>query len=487
MDQFSKEKLEPGKAIAESRRIYQEHMRALLTEYIGIPNLSPEFDPRDPKGHTERAVQLFVRYAEEQKKFFRNEGKDVKISVERRPGGSPLILITAPGDLPGNTLIYGHLDKQPPGEGWSEGLGPYTPVEKDGKLYGRGAADDGYALPASLASIRILDQQGVPRPTCTVIIESGEESGSPDMPFYLDLIEKRLEERKIERPTTVICLDSGAGDYEHLWQTSSLRGVANMTVEVRTADNPAHSGERSGLLADPFRIVRDLLSRIEDPKTGEVILPELSIEIPEERMKEIEIAAPILAEEIRKNQKRPEGVGLTTDDPKELVIRNTWKATLTVVGIDGLPSVDKAGNVQQPRLRLKLSVRIPPGVNAVEAAAALKRALESASLDGARVSVEIIGTPGNGWDAPAQSPKLKEAIEESAETYFGGQLMALGEGGSIPLMNELQKRFPGAQFLVTGVLGPGSNAHGPDESLDIGYTVDKLIPALAAIIAESGK
>lgn len=487
MSRFSKEKLEPGKAVEESRRIYAEHMRALLTEYVGIPNLSPEFDPGDPKGHTERAVRLFARYAEDQKRFLRKNGEGVMVSIERRPGGSPLILITAPGDLPGNTLIYGHLDKQPPGEGWSEGLGPYTPVEKDAKLYGRGAADDGYAMPAALASIRILDQQGVPRPTCTIIIESGEESGSPDMPFYLDLIEKRLEEWKIEKPMTVICLDSGAGDREHLWQTSSLRGVANLTVDVRTADNPAHSGERSGLLADPFRVVRDLLSRIEDPKTGEVILPELSIEIPEERMKEIEAAAPILAEEIRKNQKRPEGADLTTDDPKELVVWNTWKATLTVVGIDGLPSVDTAGNVQQPRLRLKLSVRIPPGIDAAAAAAALKRALESAPLDGAKVSIEIIGTPGDGWNASPQSPKLKEAIAESAETYFGGPLMALGEGGSIPLMNELEKRFPGAQFLVTGVLGPGSNAHGPDESLDIDYTVGKLIPALAAIIAASGK
>lgn len=468
-------KLLREKAMREIEKSWEEDGIPALTEYGSIPNKSKDFDPAwETNGHMEQAAQFFADYAENQKEHLRNKGKGVSISIERAPDRSPLLIITAPGKLPGNTLIYGHLDKQPEGGTWSEGLEPWKTARKGDGLYGRGMADDGYALPMALAALRILDQQGVERPTCTIIIESGEESGSPDMSYYLDTYAE-----KIGTPDTIICLDSGAGDYERPWLTESLRGNVIGVLEVESTGG--HSGDKSGEFISAERASRIILSNIENVVTGEITLPSVQVEISEERRQQIEKSSPVIA-----SGTGSEAIGLCSKDSTERQIRKTWKAMLTVTGMDGLPPVEGAGNTQHPKHTLKLSLRIPPGVDAAKVAEELKEALEKNPPHDVKVKFTIVGEPGNGWDAPPQTPKLKKAIEEASQTYFGEKPMTMGEGGSIPLMNDLQKRFPKAQFVITGVLGPGSNAHGPDERLDIPYT-KKQTAVVAEVIAASGK
>ena len=330
-------KLDHEKAVRDSKEIWDKDGFPVLTEYGSIPNKSKDYDPDwEKNGHMERAVQLYARYAKEQKPHLREKGKGVSIEIKRRPGGSPLILITAPGDLPGNTLIYGHLDKQPEGGTWSEGLEPWKAVMKDGNLYGRGMADDGYALPMALASLRILDREGVKRPSCTIVIESGEESGSSDMSYYLDTYAK-----EIGTPDTVICLDSGAGDYRRLWETTSLRGNVTGILEIESTGG--HSGHVSGEYISAERASRILLSRIEDVETGEIKLPSVQVEIPQERKEQIEKASAVVSKTDH------EAIGLCSENTVELEVRKTWKAMLTVIGLDGLPPVEGAGNIQHPK------------------------------------------------------------------------------------------------------------------------------------------
>ena len=443
-----------------------------LIEYIKIPNKSPSFDPDWEKhGHMDRVLDLAVKWTE------KNKPDGSVITIKKSPGRTPLLLLDIPGTKDGNILMYGHLDKQPEMEGWNEDLGPWKPVIKDEKLYGRGGADDGYALFASVASVKALKEQNIDHPRILVLIEFSEESGSPDLPHYIDLCADI-----IGAPNLVICLDSGAGDYKRFWTTTSLRGLIGLKMKVEVLREGVHSGGASGHVPSSFRIARTLLSRLEDEKTGEILIDELNTEIPDYRIEETKNLVSILNNEVVEEFPWKDNMKPSTNDNVEGVLRRTWKPAVSIVGIDGMPSTANAGNVLRPYTTLQLSVRIPPTANAKKAVRAMEKILsENIPYD---ASVELqFEKAGEGWNAPESKPWLLDAIEKASKEYFGQMACSMGEGGSIPFMGMLGKQFPEAQFVITGVLGPQSNAHGPNEFLHIPFA-KRLTCCISSIIAD---
>jgi acetylornithine deacetylase/succinyl-diaminopimelate desuccinylase-like protein len=283
----------------------------------------------------------------------------------------------------------------------------------------------------------------------------------------------------------VICLDSGCGDYERLWLTTSLRGNIVADLEVNILREGVHSGRASGVVASTFRIARSLLSRIEDPETGEVLLPEFHAEIPAQRVDQAKRAAAVLGDDVRAGMPFVAGARAVTEDVVEQLLAQTWRPALSITGADGLPPVASAGNVLRPMTRLKLSLRTPPTTDATRAGAALKQTLEADPPYGAQVTCHL-ESPAGGWHAPPLAPWLAASIDRASEAFFGPPACHVGEGGSIPFMGMLGEKFPKAQFVITGVLGPGSNAHGPNEFLDI-PTGKRLTAAVAHVIADFGR
>jgi acetylornithine deacetylase/succinyl-diaminopimelate desuccinylase-like protein len=460
-----------------SRWVEAEFGRSIvptLMRYIEIPNQSPAFDSDwRQAGHMDRAVSLLAGWAREALP----EG--ATLEVVRLGERTPVIFIDVPatGGSAGDTvLLYGHLDKQPEMSGWREGLGPWQPVLEGDKLYGRGGADDGYAIFASLTALAALRRDGLPHARAVVLIEACEESGSYDLPAYIAHLAPR-----IGQPSLVVCLDSGCANYDQLWSTTSLRGIVVGTLEVSLLSEGVHSGDASGVVASSFRVLRTLLERLEDADTGLIKLEALHVPIPAERVEQARRAAEVLRDEVWRKFPLNPGVQPLLTDSAELILNRTWRPALAVTGADGLPALANAGNVMRPLTRLKLSFRVPPRLDATRAAALLKAVLEQDPPYGAKVSFDG-GAGSNGWDAPPLAPWLAAALESASQRHFGKSAMYLGEGGSIPFMGMLGEKFPNAQFCITGVLGPGSNAHGPNEFLHL-PTARKLTLCVADVLA----
>jgi len=466
--------------IAAARRFVDETWDSsivpAITEYIKIPNKSPAFD-RDWKknGHMDRAVELIANWCKA-RKIDGLKLEIVRLKNERGEERTPVIFMEIPARNSSDTvLLYGHLDKQPEMVGWSDGLGPWIPVMRDDRLYGRGGADDGYAAFASLTAIEALDRQGLPRARCVVLIEGCEESGSYDLPAYVDHLAPR-----IGTPSLVVCLDSGCGNYEQLWGTTSLRGLVggDLTVEVLTEG--VHSGDASGIVASSFRILRTLLSRVDDPTTGAVV-QDFHVQIPADRLAQAKVVADVLGDEIYSKFPFVDGMQPMDKDLVELVLNRTWRPALSIVGMDGIPATASAGNVLRPRTVARLSLRVPPTLDCDKAAKKLKQILEADPPYGARVTFHY-EKAGSGWNAPAMASWLEKAVGAASQDFFGKPAVYNGEGGSIPFMGMLGAKFPKAQFLITGLLGPGSNAHGPNEFLHV-PTGKRLTGAVAGVLS----
>ena len=391
-----------------------------------------------------------------------NKFDGLNVEVHRINGRTPLLLLQYSGSKPENILMYGHLDKQPEMDGWDEDLGPWKPVIKNEKLYGRGGADDGYAVFASICAINALIDQNIELPNISIIIEFSEESGSHDLPYYLDKLQN------LPSPDLVICLDSGVGNYEQFWMTTSLRGMLGASLKVNVLTEGIHSGGGSGIVPSSFRIIRELLNRIENSETGEVMLSDFHTDIPEFQLENIKKFVDTLNEEVISIYPWYENINPSTDDKIEAVKRRTWKPTLSIVGINGIPKIENAGNVLRPFTEIKLSLRLPPLVNAKKAQEKLEKVLLENPPYNASVEIEF-EEPADGWSAPKLSKKLKTVVEESSQSFFNKPAVSMGEGGTIPFMAMLGEKYPNAQFVITGVLGPNSNAHGPNEFLYIPY------------------
>ncbi len=453
-----------------------------LIEYVRIPAKSPSFD-RDWAQHG--FLDAAVKQAEDWVSAQNVPG--LKLEVIRLGARTPVLYfdIPATGGLDANrtVLLYGHLDKQPEMTGWRDGCGPWIPVYEDGKLYGRGGADDGYAVFAALSAIMALDAQGVARPRCIGLIETCEESGSYDLPAYLDALSPRMGDVQL-----VVALDSGCGNYDQLWVTTSLRGLVNGTLKVQVLTEGVHSGDAGGVVPSSFRVARQLLDRLDDSRTGVVKPAAFNCEIPAERVTQAQQAAAILGDSMW--QRFPwagcsEGphthVQPMTKDPVELILNRTWRAALAVTGADGLPAIETAGNVQRPFTSLKLSLRLPPLVDGPEAGKTLKATLESDPPGAAGVTFEA-DSAATGWNAPPSALWLSAVLDHASQRFYGKPAAYLGEGGTIPFMGMLGVKFPHAQTLVTGLLGPKSNAHGPNEFLHVPYA-KRLTAAVAVVLA----
>ncbi len=475
--------LNAGQALSQITSQWDGDIVRQLTDYIAIPAKSPAFDADWAQhGHIETVVRNAAAWVEAQKV----EG--LTLEIVRLEGRTPVIFFEIAATRAHSTqtvLMYGHLDKQPEFSGWRSDLGPWTPKYEDGKLYGRGGADDGYAVYASIAAVQALKSQGVAHPRIVGLIETCEESGSYDLLPYVDALRERLGDVAL-----VVCLDSGAGNYDQLWLTTSLRGNATGVLKVEVLTEGVHSGDASGVVPSSFRILRQLLDRLEDSRTGRLLPQSFHCEIPADRLAQAQATAAILGDELYKRFPWAHydcgGASTftlpTTTDPLEALLNRTWRPTLSVTGADGLPAFKDAGNVLRPYTAFKLSLRLPPLVEASAAVRELKALLEDNAPYQARVTFESDGGGATGWNAPSSAPWFENALNAASHNFFGAPCGTIGQGGTIPLMSQLSQGFPKAQMMVCGVLGPKSNAHGPNEFLHVPYA-KKLTAAVAQVMA----
>jgi acetylornithine deacetylase/succinyl-diaminopimelate desuccinylase-like protein len=448
-----------------------------LCDYIKIPNRSPLFDRDWAKhGHMDEAVALIERWCAQR------PIAGLTVEIVRLPGRTPLIFMEIPATGPARdtVLLYGHLDKQPEFTGWEPGLGPWTPVIRGDRLYGRGGADDGYSAFAALTAIEALERQRLAHARCVVLIEAGEESGSPDLPAYLEHLAARIGDVSL-----IVCLDSGCGNYDQLWSTTSLRGLVSGDLTVEVLREGVHSGSASGIVPSSFRVLRTLLSRLEDEATGAIKLKELKVAIPRERLAQARGTARALGNGVWAEFPFVDGMKPMGKDNVERILNRTWRATLSITGVDGIPPLASAGNVLRPKTTFKLSVRVPPTADAERAAAKLKQLLEKSPPYGAKVT--FTGEKSSaGWSAPRLEPWLERSVDLASRTFFGKPACYLGEGGTIPFMHLLGRKYPDAQFLITGVLGPHSNAHGPNEFLHV-PTARKVTCCVAQVVHDHSR
>jgi acetylornithine deacetylase/succinyl-diaminopimelate desuccinylase-like protein len=464
---------------------WKERILPALVDYIRVPAKSPMFDKDWAQhGYIERVLQDAAAWVESRRV------PGLKLEIIRLPERTPVIFFeveaTASGGSGQTVLFYGHLDKQPEFNGWRADLGPWTPVVEDGLLYGRGGADDGYAIYAAVSAIEALKAQGTPHPRCVGLIETCEESGSFDLPAYVSALGARLGDVGL-----VVCLDSGAGNYDQLWLTTSLRGMVSGVLKVQILTEGVHSGDASGLVPSSFRILRQVLDRLEDARTGALLPPDFHVEIPADRVAQAQATAAALGDEVWKRY--PWACGNdgtpalpTTTDPVEALLNRTWCPTLSVTGVDGFPELSQAGNVLRPYTAFKLSLRLPPTLDGNSAALKLQQLLEDNAPYNAKVTFHADGRAGamgaNGWNAPSLQPWLATALDGASQAHYGAPCGFIGQGGTIPFMGMLQEGFPKAQMMVCGVLGPKSNAHGPNEFLHLDYA-RRLTAAVAQVVA----
>lgn len=477
--------LDTAQVLSTVSRAWDEDLVGQLSDYIEIPAKSPAFDANWAQaGYLDKVIERTAAWIEAQKVT------GLTLEIIRLPGRTPVLFFEVASTRAQSTnsptvLMYGHLDKQPEFDGWRNGLGPWTPKYLDGKLYGRGGADDGYAAYAAITAIQALKEQKVAHPRIVGLIETCEESGSPDLLPYIDVLKTRLGDVGL-----VICLDSGAGNYDQLWLTTSLRGMAAGVLKVEILTEGIHSGDASGLVPSSFRIMRHVLDRLEDSETGRLLPKSFHCEIPAERLAQAQATADILGDAIYKRFPWAHhdcgGSSLvalpTTLDPVEALIRRTWKPTLSVTGAEGFPALQDAGNVLRPYTAFKLSLRLPPLIDAAAAVAELKTLLEDNAPYKAKVTFHSEGS-SSGWNAPSTAPWFEQALNDASLANFKAPVGFIGQGGTIPLMKLLSTGFPNAQMMVCGVLGPQSNAHGPNEFLHVPYA-KKLTAAVAQVIAQ---
>lgn len=465
--------MNPQLAQAFVDQLWGDEIVPQLVEYIKIPNKSPHFDPQwQENAYMDEAVDLIAGWCK------RQPIPGLSVEVIRLHGRTPLIFMEIPGANNDDTvLLYGHLDKQPEMVGWDDDLGPWKPVIKGDKLYGRGGADDGYAAYGSLAAIMALKEQGLPHARCVLIIEACEESGSYDLPHYIDHLRDR-----IGTPSLVICLDSGAGNYEQLWITTSLRGLAAGNLNVNILTEGVHSGAASGIVPSSFRIQRMLLNRLEDPESGHILPSALHAEIPEQRRQQLQAVAELLGEGVHTAFPFVDGAQPMGMDALERLLTRNWSPALSITGADGLPALSNAGNVLRPQTDLKLSMRLPPTIDGETATLVIKELLEDNPPYNAQVKFDPEAA-ATGWNAPEVAPWLEQSLEKASQAVYGASCMYMGEGGTIPFMGMLGEQFPEAQFMITGVLGPKSNAHGPNEFIHIPYA-RKLTACVAHVLEE---
>lgn len=443
-----------------------------LSDFIRIPSKNKVFDPEwAENGYLKAAVEAAAIWGAE--RF-----PTGSFEVLEREGASPALWIDIPatdGRTGRPAFFYAHFDKQPEAGAWSEELAPWSPVVRDGKLYGRGSVDDGYGYYLALTAVLALERSDIPHPRITGLFECDEESGSHDLGPYLEQVAPRAG-----NPAFLGILDLGALDDGRLWLTRSLRGVVSLRLTVRVLETPVHSGTASGLVPSSFDVMRVLLDRLSDPKDGRVLVEACSTPYPEELDGEISALAALLGDK-GESFAWAGGTHARTSDPKEAIVRTAWMPSLSFLGADGFPSTGEASALIRPSTSLFLSFRIPPRVNAREAFEAVRATLLADPPCGAEIEIDNVRYE-EGFETPPLSTWFEKAWRESSLALFSSEPASLFEGASIGTLGRFRRTFPRSDFLTTGALLPGANAHAPDESLDLGYAA-KLTEAVAHMIA----
>jgi acetylornithine deacetylase/succinyl-diaminopimelate desuccinylase-like protein len=464
------------------RQKTKEELIPAICEFIKIPNQSRLFDAEwATNGLQEKACQFAIDFANSQKlkgfsiQFIQEEGKTPALLGIVDPfAGSGEVT----EDLKKTILMYGHIDKQPPLNGkWSEGLGPHTPVIKDGKLYGRGGNDDGYAWFSCVLMAKALQENNLPHNRLVFFFETDEESGSRDLMYYLNKFKA-----KIGVPSLIFCLDSGTTDYEHMCLTTTLRGLVCFKLRVDVLKQGLHSGSSSGVVPSSFRIMRNILEQFENSNNGN--LPaELYVDIPKDKYQQAQELIENKGGKIDFKFPMVEGMDSMGNTGFQDYINRIWKPQLSITGIDGLPSCSTAGNVLLPYTQVCCSLRIPPSKNSKEAKEQIENFFSKVKVPhNAKFSYNVYKS-GTGFECPSYSKSVLEVINKAGNETFDKPVLYYGEGGSIPFLNDIKNVFPKAQFIVTGVLGPESNAHGPDEMLHLGF-LENLVVTMGKILRD---
>ncbi len=441
-----------------------------LSRFISIPAKSKDFDDQwQEHGFLHRSL-------EEGKSWAQKHFPSGTFEIIQLPGIPPVLFFDIPatgGHTGKPVLFYGHFDKQPETSGWDEGLGPWTPVVKNGRLYGRGAVDDGYCFYSTLTAVKALEVSGKSHPRICGLFETDEESGSTDLAQYINMLKDR-----VGSPAFICILDLFATDFSRVWITQSLRGIVGLIVKVSVLSAPSHSGVASGIVPSSFRIMRALLDRLEDSRTGEVLIKSMHSPIPGYIL---DMAKDISAEyDPRTGFKYHAGTQSAQPDAYTALIAGTWKPTLSVLGADGLPPTATASGLVRSSTSLKLSFRIPPGVNARAALDDTIRALTTDVPYNATVEISQ-ASASEGFCAPEWPQWLRQSSEKITRNLFGTSVGSVLCGASIGTLPAFQAAFPGAPFINTGALGPDSGAHAANEWLDLAY-VEKLTEWVAEVV-----
>jgi acetylornithine deacetylase/succinyl-diaminopimelate desuccinylase-like protein len=435
-------------------------------EYGTIPNVSPAYAPTwHEDGHMKLAALLLIEWVRER------EIPGAHIELVEQAGRTPFIYIDIPGTKEGTVVLCGHHDKQPGMEGWREGLGPWTPIREGDLIYGRGIADDGYSIFAAIGAVI----QAEVHPRVVILIEGSEESASRDFRAYLDLLKD-----KIGTADVVVGLDADGRDPQYLWLSSSYRGLVNGYLTVETLPRQFHSGIGTGVIPSCMRILRILLDRIEDPKTGLVVNQILNPEPSDEVKKGCDALAALFGDAYLDAYGLPQNLSPVTASIREMIELNQWRAGLEVTGLTGLSPHDRAANAMAPKLTVKLSLRLPPNVDSDAATQELKRVLETNPPYGAKVTYELLDSD-DGWCSRPFSRKTNAALSVSTKEAYGTEPIRNGDPAGIPFVGMLAKEFPSADVLITGVLNPRSNIHAPNEEFHI-PTAKKLTEWLARFL-----
>lgn len=380
-------------------------------------------------------------------------------------GGAPAVIARHPAPEGAPTvLLYAHHDVQPEGNSAQWHSPPFEPTERDGRLYGRGTADDKAGIATHLAAFRAFD--GNPPVGVTVFVEGEEESGSPSLPALLDA------HRDLLAADVIIIADSDNWGVDIPALTVSLRGLADCVVEVATLDHGLHSGLWGGVVPDALSALIRLLASLHDDE-GNVAVAGLyqasaaDVEFSEER--------------VRADSGLLDGVQQIGSGP---VVQRMWaRPAITVIGIDTTP-IDKASNTLVPSARAKVSMRVAPGGDARAHLAALTRHLEAHAPWGAKVTVTP-GDVGQPYAIDATGP-VYDAARQAFQIAWGREPIDMGMGGSIPFIAEFAAAFPDAKILVTGVEDPGTQAHSINESLHLGV-LERAATSEALFLEALGK
>ena len=449
-----------------------------LMNFIRIPNLSPLYDDDwNTNGLLLKAANLIISFAKSL------ELKNAEINLLQDKGYTPLIFIDIPASRINDTrtiLFYAHYDKQPHGEGWDEDKSPINPVIIDGHLYGRGSADDGYALFSILTAIKTCQDYNCPMPRICCIFEGAEESTDAHLTYYFNKLMPVLGNNII----VFIPLDSGCSDYNHLWITNSLRGFCDFEINIETLENECHYGpEASGIIAENMFLIRKIFDGILDSTNGEVKLKEFHVDkipeiIDEQMNKEIEV----VGDDFIKNIPLYEGVSPLSTDVRQLMINSRWKPTCNILGIDNCPKISDNGFGINPTMKVRMSMRIPPGIDINKAIESFKTALSENTYFGAKVSLASYDF-GEGAVFANMSNKCKTILNKASLEFFENEGLFMGGAGSIPFITYFQSKYPKSDIICTGILGNDSNEHGPNENLNID-AAKKLICVFCYFLSE---